>query len=158
MDDAMRLAALALCLAGCLTMGVSQQRDAAVQALDADQVCFVEDSSDGPAWYDPYDTCVHHDPKQAVIIARQFGWGAVLGMHGHELGHAIEHREGGDYRNEQMADEWAGCALARAGESLRSTRAFLEARNPGPPTYETTAGRMRDVAAGYNRCLDEARR
>ena len=153
-----RLAPLLLALASCSTLGVSQQRDAAVTALAAELVCFVEDSSDGPAWYDPYDSCVHHDPKQAVIIANEHGWGAVLGMHGHELGHAIEDREGRDYADERKADEWAGCALARAGESLRSTRAFLEARNPGPPTYETTAGRMRDVAAGYNRCLDETRK
>ena len=147
-----------LLLPGCLSLGVAQQRDAAVQALDAATVCFVEDSSDGPAWYDPYDTCVHHDPRQAVIIANEYGWGAPLGMYAHEIGHAIEDREGRAYDDERKADEWAGCALARAGEDLRGTVRLLTERNPGPPVYQTTAVRIADTAKGYNRCLDEARR
>lgn len=147
------LAIIALLLASCQTLGISQQRDAAIAALSAELVCFVEDSSNGPAFYSPADRCVHHDPKQAVIIANQYGWGAMLGAYGHELGHAIEDREGRDYSDERAADRWAGCALARNESGMRSTVAFLTDRNPGPPVYESTAVRIADTSKGYNRCL-----
>ena len=147
---------LAILLTGCTALGVAQQRDAAATALAAELVCFVEDASDGPAWYSTADSCIHYDPAQGVTIARQYGWGAVLGMYAHEVGHAIEHRDGRDHGDERAADRWAGCALARMGESMRSTEAFLTDRNPGPPAYESTDVRIADTVHGFNKCATSA--
>ena len=138
-------------LTGCTAMGVAQLRDAAAVSLDAEHVCTVADSGKGPAWYDGEDLCLHYDVAQAEAIVRRYGWGAVLGMLAHELGHAKEGNA-----DERAADRWAGCALAKNGEGMRSTERFLEDYNPGPPAYETTDVRMRDTLSGFNRCTSDA--
>ena len=145
-----------LLLTSCTAMGIAQQRDAAVTALAAELVCMVEDGSNGPAWYSPADHCVHYSTAQAEAIVSRYGWGAVLGLYGHEIGHGIEYRAGRDYSDERAADRWAGCALARNGEGTRSTERFLADYNPGPPVYETTDVRVRDTRSGFNRCTSDA--
>jgi len=145
-----------LLLTGCHAMGVAQLRDAAAVSLDAEHVCVREGIGDGPAGYSSADRCVRYDPQQESAIVRRYGWGAVLGVYGHELGHAIEHRAGRPSGDERAADRWAGCALAKNGEGTRSTERFLTDYNPGPPMYETTGVRVRDTRSGFNRCTSDA--
>jgi len=72
-------------------------------------------------------------------IASRYGYPAIVGIFGHELGHLIDHH-GGKRTDELSADMWAGCTLGIAGLPVSPLGAYLDdegtkvdGTHPAPP-------------------------
>lgn len=101
----------------------------------------------GPAGVRP-DGCLVFDAVQIEELGERWGPSVPVGIFAHELRHVLD-VQAGRVPDELLADEAAGCALARGSLPLGPLLAFLEEHNDGgPPIRERTEALMR----GAERC------
>ena len=85
------------------------------------------------------------------------GPNATYGIFAHELGHTINFRMGkngniSQIEQEKIADQYAGCALAKAGLPSDSMDSSLRSMSSPSPSYPSAGERMYLVKNGYDRC------
>ncbi len=102
------------------------------------------------------------NPVAMAELGSRFGFGAMVGVFGHELGHVIDFTYNPEpahsHIRELRADAWAGCALAGAGISTQGLEQALE---HSLAIYETETHpgwevRVEAVRWGWAACFDMA--
>jgi hypothetical protein len=108
--------------------------DVLLSAEDTSSIAFIAAT--------PIGFVLGYDRAELLAISEIYGWPAVVGIFGHELGHAILQIRGAD-NTQAAADEWAGCALRVAGYPV----------NPYVRVIRSVTGRdPAHALRGYERC------
>jgi len=103
-----------------------------------------------------------YQPQFFSMVYDNYGDGAIMALIAHELGHALNETapaawiESG-WPPEVRADAWAGCALAKSGQSATSVKEALTALSKYPsPAHPSWAQRLPALRTGFTHCGGEA--
>lgn len=96
-----------------------------------------------------------YDRENSAGIIRDYGYGTMVAVFGHELGHVVYLLEGGDpdavtLENEPRADAWAGCAARITGHPVAGVKRLLGDYYVDDP--EIAKARQAAVQEGWELC------
>jgi hypothetical protein len=101
-------------------------------------------------------------PRFFAAVYEKYGDGAIIAIIAHEYGHALAETLPAPWMNsgwteEQRADAWAGCALAKSDLSSRDLAEALSAVSKYPPFAHqpSWALRLPALRLGYVHCMGD---